>query len=81
MTFKVREKQCDQCLFSVSRIVSLKRMREIVKDCTLSNSHFICHKATIEGKDVCCRGFYDTQGYKTNIIRIAERLKAVEFVE
>lgn len=76
--FKVCDKPCDQCLFSKDRIVSAARMKQILKDCRESDSHFICHKATIAGKDVCCRGFYDTQ--TSQGIRIAQRLRMVEMV-
>jgi hypothetical protein len=78
MGFKVCEKKCAQCLFTENRIVSKSRMAAIIKDCKKNDSHFICHKATIEGKDVCCRGFFETQS--TNLIRIAQRLNAIEFV-
>ena len=79
MSFKVQKKQCDQCLFSKNRIVDSKRMKQILKDCDKRDVHFICHKGTMNGKDVCCRGFYDTR--TTNLIRIAGRLGVIEEVE
>ena len=79
MGFKVCEKKCEQCLFSDNRIVSKTRMALIIKDCKKNDEHFICHKATIAGSNVCCRGFFDTQS--TNLMRIAQRLNAVEFVK
>lgn len=72
--FKVYAERCDQCLFSKDKIVSDARRTQILKDCRRRDSHFICHKS----KDVCCRGFYDTQS--CNLIRIAGRLGAIEFV-
>ena len=71
---KVTEKRCDQCLFSADKIVSDKRRKEVLGDCRKRDSHFICHKAT----DICCHGFYETQ--TSNLIRIAQRLGAVQFV-
>lgn len=76
---KVCEGKCDQCLFSENRIVSGKRMKEILNDCRRQDAHFTCHKASIEGKDVCCRGFYDTQ--TSNLIRIMQRLNGIQFVD
>jgi len=76
--FKVKTECCNQCLFSKDRIVSGERMKEILRDCRKNDSHFICHKSSIEGGNDCCRGFYDTQD--ANIIRIAQRLNCVEFV-
>lgn len=79
MTFNVCEKSCDQCLFSKDRIVSAARVREILSGCARNDQHFTCHKATMEGRDVCCRSFYDTRS--TNLIRIAQRLRMVRFVD
>lgn len=76
--FKVKEECCNQCLFSKDKIVSNKRRQQILKGCRNEDSHFICHKATIEGKDACCRAFYDTQD--SQMIRISQRLNMVEFV-
>lgn len=76
--FEVCEKQCDQCLFSPNRIVSKPRMAQILKGCRQQDTHFHCHKGSIAGKDVCCRGFYDTQ--TSQMIRIAGRLNMIKFV-
>ena len=79
MTFNVCKEKCDQCLFTDERIVSKKRMVQIIKECRQQDTHFQCHKGTIAGKDICCRGFYETQ--TTNLIRIAQRLHMVRFVK
>lgn len=76
--FKVMEKQCDQCLFTKDRIVPAARAKQLLKDCTRDDTHFICHKASLEGKEACCRTFYDTRS--TNLIRISQRLGMVKFV-
>lgn len=76
---KVMEKQCNECLFSKNRIVTTTRMRSILAECARKDSHFICHKATQEGEDVCCRGFYDTQP-PSQLMRIAGRLNMIRFV-
>jgi len=83
MTFKVMSKQCDQCLFSKNRIVSDARMRQVLAECRRTDTFFVCHKSSMagEGKDVCCRGFYDRNPGASNLMRIAGRLGAVEFVE
>lgn len=71
---KVCEKKCDQCLFSKDRIVRPGRVADIISQCRAKDTHFICHKSD----DVVCRGFYDTQ--TSQLIRIAQRLRMVEFV-
>ncbi|MDB5973526.1 MAG: hypothetical protein JWR07_286, partial [Nevskia sp.] len=56
---EICEKRCDQCLFSEQRIVSKKRMADIVKECRRADNHFQCHKHSINNRDVMCRGFYE----------------------
>lgn len=75
---KVCEKQCDQCLFSKNRIVSSKRMSDILQSCVLKDSHFNCHKGTIVDETIVCKGFYDN--YSSNLIRIMGRLNGLQFV-
>lgn len=75
--FKVCRQKCNQCLFSKNRIVSKKRMAEVLEQCRRTDSHFECHKT----EDVCCAGFYQADPYATNLMRIASRLGVVEFVE
>lgn len=78
MMFKVTEERCNECLFSKNKIVKNARRKEVITDCLRDGSHFICHKASIAGEDICCKGFYETQN--CNLIRIAQRLNAVKFV-
>jgi hypothetical protein len=78
---KVYKECCKNCLLSTDRIVSGKRANEIVKDCVKTQKHFICHKASMRNEDICCKKFYDKFGHTSNLIRIAQRLNAVEFVE
>ncbi len=79
MSFKVMAQQCKQCLFSPNKIVNNRRRNEVLRECRRTDSHFVCHKASIGGQEICCRGFFDTQ--TSQLIRIAERLNMVEFVE
>ncbi len=74
MTLKVCAKRCNQCLFSSNRIVSKKRMKEILQECEQTDSHFVCHKS----EDSVCAGFYETRS--TNLIRIMQRLNGIEVV-
>jgi hypothetical protein len=77
--FEVCETKCDQCLFTDKRIVSSGAMKEILKVCAKKDTHFSCHKGTIVGKDICCRGFFDS-GLSSNLLRISQRSGWVRFV-
>lgn len=79
MTFKVMEERCDQCLYGPDKIVSNKRRSEIIREITRKDSHFICHKATIAGQRIACRGDWDQRGCG-QLGRIAGGLNVVEFV-
>ena len=76
---KVCKQECNECLFSENRIVSGKRMKEIIKDCVKNDTHFICHKGTIKNQDIVCGGFY--KRFSTNLIRIAGRLGAIKYID
>lgn len=78
---KVCSGQCDQCLFSPNKIVPNARKKDIIATCLREDRYFVCHKATIAGEEVVCRGWYDTYGPHTNLIRIAQRLHAVQEVD
>lgn len=78
---KVYKECCKNCLLSPDSIVSPNRRREIINNCVSKSSHFICHKASMRDEDVCCKTFYDELGHTVNLIRIAQRLNMVEFVE
>ena len=79
--FKVQKEMCDQCLFSKDKIVDDERKQQILRECRDTDIHFNCHKDQLNGDEAntCCRGFFDK--HSTQTIRIAERLKCVEFVE
>lgn len=78
---KVYSDCCKNCLLSKDRIVSPIRAKEIIKECVEKQIHFICHKASINGEDIVCKSFFDKLGHRSQLIRIAERLNAIEFIE
>lgn len=55
-------KRCTQCLTTRGRIVSGERAAEIVRGCRATGQHFICHKGSIAGLIVHCRGVHDICG-------------------
>jgi hypothetical protein len=76
----VQRKMCDQCLFSKDKIVSDLRKAELLKDCKENNNNFICHKATIAGKEVVCHAFYKTVSNPA-ISKMLESIGEIEFVD
>jgi hypothetical protein len=68
----ITSERCDQCLFGKNKLVSNKRRREILKQCSKNDVHFECHKGTIKGKKVMCRGFFDVMPTQTQ--KIAQAL-------
>lgn len=76
--FEVMAEQCDQCLYSPNKIVSDARRKQLLRELTRKDCHFICHKASIAGRNVCCRADFDRR--PSQMVRIAERLNVVSFV-
>lgn len=76
---KVAKKCCGQCLFTSKKIVSDERKASILEDCVRNDTHFVCHKASMKGEDVVCRGFFGN--HDSSMIRIAGRLNMIEFVD
>lgn len=79
MTFKVMDRACNQCLFTAP-VVSTRRRAGILRDCAERQSFFVCHKASGLGEEVCCHEFYERLGHRSQMVRIMERLNAVERV-
>lgn len=76
---KVLKKCCGECLFTKNKIVSDKRREQLLKEIEAKDSHFICHKASMQDKEAVCRGFYEKK--TSNFIRISQRLGMIEFVD
>lgn len=66
---------------SKNRIVSPKRAKDLLKEIEEKQSYFVCHKASMKGEEIVCKTFFDKLGHQSQMIRIAERLNAVQFVE
>lgn len=77
--FAVMTERCDQCLFGPNKIVSNESRAHILRELTRKDNHFICHKASIAGEEVACRGDWDQRGCG-QMGRIAGRLQCVVFV-
>jgi len=79
MSYEVMSRRCDQCLMSEQRIVSASRASQILRDCRKRDVAFECHKGSIAGRAIACRGHYDTGVGQMG--RIAERLGMVSFID
>lgn len=79
--FKITKERCSECLFSKDKIVGDKRRRQVLKECERKDTHFICHKATLRGEEVCCAGFHEAFPGTGQLHRIAQRLGAIVRVE
>ena len=66
---------------SKDRIVSPKIAKDLLNEIKEKQSYFVCHKASMNGEEIVCRKFFDKLGHQSQMIRIAERLNVVQFVE
>lgn len=77
---RVMEKRCDECLYSMRKIVSDERRDEVLVHCERTETHFVCHKGSLAGVDVMCRGHWDLTKNATLRNRLAQHLGVVRFV-
>lgn len=75
----VAAKRCDQCLYSRGKIVTDERREDVLKHCRQTGKYFLCHKSTLTGGAVVCRGFFDTE--PNQACQVARRLRIVCFVD
>lgn len=90
---KIAKTRCGSCIFGPNSAIKGRpaRMRQLQREWRAADAHQICHAFGVgetdddgheylEGEDVVCRGFYDTQP-PSQMMRIAERINCIEFVE
>lgn len=77
IAYEIMKKRCNECLFTDAKIVGDSRKQEILRDCAKRSVHFVCHKATLAGWDVACRGFHEAAPGSTAAGRLAVRLNIV----
>jgi hypothetical protein len=65
-------RRCGQCLTTRDRIVSGERAAQLVRDCRANGTHFVCHKGSIAGLNVHCRGVHEIMN-GDRAYRFAER--------
>lgn len=58
----IASKRCAECLVSKGRIVPGSRAAEIIQTCRREGRHFVCHKGSIAGINLHCRGVHDAIG-------------------
>ncbi len=71
-------KCCGQCLTTRNRIVSGQRAAAIIKDCRRTGQHFVCHKGSIAGQTIHCRGVHDRIGSTAHRFAVAMGIPVVE---
>ena len=74
---RIMARRCNECLYSRNKIVSDRERDHVLKVCELTETHFICHKASNAGHDVMCRGHWERTKYSTLRNRLAIGLGVV----
>lgn len=55
----IMSRRCSEYLTTRNRIVSGERAAELIRDCRNRDVHFQCHKGSINGLNVHCRGVHE----------------------
>ena len=69
---------CDQCLTTRNRIVPGERAAEIIRGCRRDDVHFTCHKGSIAGLNLHCRGVHDRLPSRAYRFAVAMGIPVVE---
>ena len=80
MPFDLMFECCDECLMTDKKIVSNARRKQIVKETLRKDCAFFCHKATLVGREIACRGHFEATG-GGQLARIAGRLGAIREID
>lgn len=76
MGFKVRETQCETCIYRKDSPLDLRKLEDQIRDKYVGfKGHRICHHS----KALCCRGFWNLHKNEFQMGQIAQRLHMVEF--
>ena len=85
---RLLSEKCSSCVFRPGNLMSLRegRLRDLIEDNVAAGAALTCHQTLSYGDhpefgEAVCRGFYDTVGTRTNIIRVMERLGGFAEVE
>ena len=79
--YEVMARRCRECLYGPDKIVPNSRRAEILRKLHREDRHFICHKASIAGREVRCHGDYEQRPHaRCDRLAAALGLKPV-FVE
>lgn len=52
-------RRCRECLVTKGRIVPGSRAAELVVQCRREDVHFVCHKGSLAGLNLHCRGVHE----------------------
>lgn len=73
--------KCSTCVFRPGNPMHLDegRLRDLIQQHVAAGAALTCHQTLSYGKhpdfgEAVCRGFYDSVGERTNVIRVMERL-------
>lgn len=70
----VFKKPCKGCLFSDKALISSEVTKLFVAQIVATESHFICHVASIHKRDVACKAFLDRYGDRILKVRLGREL-------
>lgn len=62
MAREIMTHECDQCLMGKNRIVSGQTAARIISDTVEQDRAFLCHKGTVAGREIACRGHHERTG-------------------
>lgn len=81
---RVLTEKCGTCIFRPGNLMHLEpgRLRGMTEEAVRQGGYITCHDTLTYGANpdfgpAVCRGFYDAHGYRSNLVRIMQRLGGI----
>jgi len=79
--FQVQRRMCATCIYRPTCALDVAKLENDVRDKHMGfKGHRVCHHAP-DKSGICCRGFWDRHKDEFPAGQIAQRLRAVTFVD
>lgn len=72
--------KCNQCLFTKDKIVSDECKAELLRELKHNGKHFFCHKGTIKGENIICKGSIEA-GFNIDLFNAAQAMGMIKYVK
>lgn len=78
--FEVQQRSCDTCIYRKDTKIDVRELEKPCRDPHM-NGRFVSYRVCHQSNTACCRGFWNRYKNHFPLGQLAQRLKAVVFVQ